>query len=189
MLPTTTNSSHGSSAAQPIVYPLDDFYAQANRPLPRIEPVDGKDVIGPYQTLLVHQNDMTPTLEKFHGSKIHLEVLRSQQRGDFYFREVVLHTAEGKPVEFGAIKINLSLFPSPARSEILGESTPLGTLLAEYKVTHTSRPKAFLRIESDDFIQRALKLPAQKQWLYGRRNTLWNPDQLALAEIVEILPP
>jgi chorismate-pyruvate lyase len=187
-MPSSTANKLTSSAAQPIVYPLDDFYAQAGRPLPRIEPVEGKDVPEPYQTLLVHQNDMTPTLEQFHGSKIHLEVLRSQQRGDFYFREVILLTEEGKPVEFGAIKINLGLFPSAARAQILGERIPLGTLLAEYKVTHTSRPKAFLRIESDDFINTAFKLTGQR-WLYGRRNTLWNPQQLPLAEIVEILPP
>jgi chorismate-pyruvate lyase len=188
MSASTTKQSQGTSAAQPIVYPLDDFYAQAGRPLPRIEPVDGKDVPEPYQNLLVHQNDMTPTLEQFHGSKIHLEVIRSQQRGDFYFREVILLTEAGKPVEFGAIKISLNLFPHGARSQILGEHVPLGTLLAEYKVTHTSRPKAFLRIESDDFINNAFKLTGQ-HWLYGRRNTLWNPQQLPLAEIVEILPP
>ncbi len=186
MLSSTTNNLT-NSAAQPIVYPLDDFYAQAGRALPRIEPVDGKDVPEPYQTLLVHQNDMTPTLEKFHGSKIHLEVLRSQQRDDFYFREVILLTEEGKPVEFGAIKISLNLFPSAARAQILSERIPLGTLLAEYKVTHTSRPKAFLRIESDDFINTAFKSTGQ-HWLYGRRNTLWNPEQRPLAEIVEILP-
>jgi chorismate-pyruvate lyase len=184
----TTKPTPEPSAAQPIVYPLDDFYSQAGRPLPRIEAVEGQDVPEPYKTLLVHQNDMTPTLEKFHGSKIHLQVLRSQQRGDFYFREVVLLTAEGKPVEFGAIKINLTLFPSPARAQILAESIPLGTLLAEYHVTHTSRPKAFLRLASDDFINTAFKLQGQ-HWLYGRRNTLWNPDQRPLAEIVEILPP
>ncbi|MGV3756292.1 MAG: hypothetical protein ACO1QS_12995 [Verrucomicrobiota bacterium] len=187
-MPSSTANKLTSSAAQPIVYPLDDFYSQAGRPLPRIEPVEGKDVPEPYQTLLVHQNDMTPTLEQFHGSKIHLEVIRSQQRGDFYFREVILLTEEGKPVEFGAIKINLSLFPSAACAQILGERIPLGTLLAEYKVTHTSRPKAFLRIESDDFINTAFKLTG-RHWLYGRRNTLWNPQQLPLAEIVEILPP
>lgn len=183
-----TKPSQVNPIAQPIAYPLDDFYAQAGRPLPRIEAVDGKAVPEPYQTLLVHQNDMTPTLEKFHGSQIHLEVLSRQQRDDYYFREVILLTKEGTPVEFGAIKINLSLFPQAARSLILAESIPLGTLLGEYKVTHSSRPKAFLRIESDDFINTAFKLSG-KRWLYGRRNTLWNPQQLPLAEIVEILPP
>ena len=171
----------------PIAYPLDDFYAQAGRALPPIEAVHGNSV--PYKSLLVHQDDMTPTLEKFHGERIHLAVLSRQQRDDFYFREVVLLLDKtDKPVEFGAIKINLALFPAAARKEILEECRPLGTLLADYTITHTSRPKAYLRIHSDDFINASLKLD-RSQWLFGRRNTLWNPEQRPLAEIVEILPP
>ena len=175
--------------ALPIAYPLDDFYAQAGRALPPIEAVEGDAVPEPYKSLLVHQDDMTPTLEKFHGERIHLAVLSRQQRDDFYFREVVLLLDKtDKPVEFGAIKIHLALFPSAARKEILEERRPLGSLLADYIITHTSRPKAFLRIRSDDFINTALRLQGS-QWLYGRRNTLWDPQQRPLAEIVEILPP
>ena len=178
-----------SPSVLPIAYPLDDFYAQARRALPPIEAVEGDAVPEPYKSLLVHQDDMTPTLEKFHGERIHLSVLSRQQRDDFYFREVVLLLDKtDKPVEFGAIKINLALFPSAARKEILDECRPLGTLLADYTITHTSRPKAYLRVLSDDFINDALKL-AQPQWLFGRRNTLWDPQQRPLAEIVEILPP
>jgi len=177
-----------SPFALPIAYPLDDFYAQAGRDLPSIEPVSGDAVPEPYKSLLVHQDDMTPTLEKFHGEHIHLEVLSRQQRDDFYFREVVLLLDKSdQPVEFGAIKINLALFPSAARMEILAERRPLGTLLADYAIVHASRPKAYLRVHSDDFIDAALKLD-KSQWLYGRRNTLLDPQQRVLAEIVEILP-
>jgi chorismate-pyruvate lyase len=178
-----------SHSALPIAYPLDDFYAQAGRALPPIEPVAGDAVPEPYKRLLVHEHDMTPTLEKFHGERIHLAVLSRQQRDDFYFREVVLLLDKSnQPVEFGAIKINLALFPAAARQEILEERRPLGTLLADYTITHTSRPKAFLRVLSDGFINDSLKLVGS-QWLYGRRNTLWDPQQRPLAEIVEILPP
>jgi chorismate-pyruvate lyase len=177
------------SSALPIAYPLDDFYAQAGRGLPPIEGVEGDAVPEPYKSLLVHQDDMTPTLEKFHGERIHLAVLSRQQRDDFYFREVVLLLDKSdKPVEFGVIKINLALFPPAPRKKILEERRPLGTLLADYTITHTSRPKAFLKILSDDFINASLQL-SQSQWLYGRRNTLWDPQQRPLAEIVEILPP
>jgi len=178
-----------SPSVLPIAYPLDDFYAQAGRALPPIELVEGDAVPEPYKSLLVHQDDMTPTLEKFHRQRIHLEVLSRQQRDDFYFREVVLLLDKtDKPVEFGAIKINLALFPLAARKEILEECRPLGTLLADYVITHTSRPKAFLRIQSDDFINASLKLD-RSHWLYGRRNTLWDAQQRPLAEIIEILPP
>jgi hypothetical protein len=178
-----------SLSVLPIAYPLDDFYAQAGRALPPIEAVEGDAVPEPYKSLLVHQDDMTPTLEKFHGERIHLAVLSRQQRDDFYFREVVLLLDKtDKPVEFGAIKINLALFPPAARKEILEERRPLGTLLSDYVITHTSRPKAYLRVLSDGFINASLKLD-RSQWLYGRRNTLWDPQQRPLAEIVEILPP
>jgi hypothetical protein len=173
----------------PIAYSLDDFYARAARPLPRIVAVNGAEVPEPYRTLLVHDSDMTPTLEKFHDDEIHLRILRSEQRDDAYYREVALLLEKTDvPVEFGAIRINLNLFPAAARKAILGEHLPLGTVLREFKIKHSSRPKAFLKIESDDFVNEALGLKGPHT-LYGRRNTLFDSQQRPLAEIVEILPP
>jgi chorismate-pyruvate lyase len=170
-------------------HPLDDFYSHAGLKLPRIEIVAGHVVPQPYQQLLVHDDDMTPTLEKFYESPIHLEVLRSERQGDFYFREVVLMTDDASErVEFGAIKIFLNLFPEAARNDILAERLPLGSILAKYRIQHTSHPKCFLRIESDEFMNRALGLNGSFT-LYGRRNTLSTPEEHPLAEIVEILPP
>ena len=170
-------------------HPLDDFYEHAGRTLPKIAVVQGAAVPEPYQQLLVHEGDMTPTLEKFYGATIHLQVLRREKRESFYFREVVLLTDDAdRRVEYGAIKIFLDLFPLSARNDILAERLPLGSILAKYKIEHTSRPKGFLRIESDEYINLALGLTG-KHTLYGRRNTLSNPDGHPLAEIVEILPP
>ena len=173
----------------PFAYPLDEFYALANRELPAIEQIDGEQMPQPYRQLLVHNADMTPTLEKFHDERIYLNVISRQTRSDFYFREVILLTQRTRtPVEFGAIKINLALFPAPARRLILEEQEPLGTILGEFKIPHASRPKAFLKTEADSFIKGALQLSG-KHVLYGRRNTLFDPQQQALAEIVELLPP
>ena len=173
----------------PFAYPLDDFYAKASRALPRIVAVTGAEIPEPQRTLLVHDSDMTPTLEKFHGDEIHLRVIHSEEREGAYYREVVLLLAKNKrAVEFGAIKINLNLFPTAAQRSILEEDLPLGTVLARFKVKHTSKPKAYLRIEADDFICDALKIKSG-QTLYGRRNTLFDSQHRPLAEIVEILPP
>jgi hypothetical protein len=86
----STPATNKMPTALPIAYPLDDFYAQQGLVLPPIEAVEGRDVPEPYKSLLVHSDDMTPTLERFYGDKIHIRVLRRQQRDDFYFREVVL---------------------------------------------------------------------------------------------------
>jgi chorismate-pyruvate lyase len=173
----------------PWAYPLDDFYSQAGLPLPPIDQIQGDAMPEPYRSLLVHQNDMTPTLETFHKDQIHIRALSRNQRNGFYFREVVLELdATGQPVEFGAIKIMLDLFPAEARQLILAEREPLGHILATCAVIHSSRPKAYLKIQSDDLINRALQLEGEHT-LYGRRNTLFDPKKRALAEIVEILPP
>jgi chorismate-pyruvate lyase len=186
MTPPTTART---PTALPIAYPLDDFYAQQNLALPRIDAVEGKDVPEPYRSLLVHADDMTPTLEKFHGAEVHLTVMRRQQRGDFYFREVVLSLdGTNRPVEFGAIKMNLTLFSPAARKLILEEREPLGHILRDCAVAHASRPKAYLRVESDEFINSALQLTG-RHTLYGRRNTHFDTQNRPLAEIVEILPP
>lgn len=173
----------------PIAYPLDDFYARAGRPLPKIVAVNGAEIPEPQRTLLVHDSDMTPTLEKFHDDEIHLRVIRSEARDGSYYREVVLLLQKSHmPVEFGAIKIYLNLFPAAAQKSILEEHLPLGTVLARFKVKHTSRPKAYLKIEADDYIREALAVKPGLS-LYGRRNTLFDPQHRPLAEIVEILPP
>src|SRR4051812_16026294 len=94
----------------PAAHPLDDFYARAGQTLPPLTQIDAETVPEPYKTLLVHRNDMTPTLEKFHQRQIHLRVLGRRRNGNEYFREVVLLLdGSEQPVEFGAIKIYLDL--------------------------------------------------------------------------------
>jgi chorismate-pyruvate lyase len=186
--PSMIDAAQRGSTETNFYHPLDDFYANARLKMPEIELVNGATVPSPFRELLVHDGDMTPTLEKFHEAKIHLKVLRREQPKNYYLREVVLLTEKNNAVEFGAIKIFLDLFPLAARNYILAERLPLGSILAKFKIEHTSRPKAFLKIQSDEFINRALLLSG-KHVLYGRRNTLSNMEGKPIAEIVEILPP
>jgi hypothetical protein len=183
-----SQSPAGSIQVAPIVYPLDDFYSRAGMPLPVIEPLTGAQVPEPYRTLLVHQNDMTPTLENYHGAAIHLKIISSEVRGDFYFREVALHldTTE-KPVEFGANRVGLDLFPARARKLILEERMPLGSILKECKIEHTTVARGFFCVQPDELILRALQL-TQGAPLYGRKATILDPERRPLSEIVEILP-
>ncbi len=171
------------------IYPLDEFYAQSGKPLPAIGRVKSDEMPEPYRSLLVHESDMTPTLEKHHGGEIHIRVLSRHNFENEYFRKVVLLlNGSEKPVEYGAIKIVLDLFPHDAQQEILKEHRPLGTILRDYKIPHGSRPSSYLTVAADEEIGAALKLTGTPT-LYGRRNTLVDPWDRPLAEIVEILPP
>jgi hypothetical protein len=177
-----------SAADFVLAHPLDEFYAMAGLALPPLVPVDGEAVPEPYRRLLVHQDDMTPTLEKFYRRRLHLHVLGRRRKDDSYYREVtLLLDGTDQPVEFGAIRINLALFDPVAREEILKEKLPLGAILREKVIAHSSRPRAFIRLATDPFINDVLKLSGA-QMLFGRRNSLLDPRGRPLAEIVEILP-
>jgi len=186
---TSTSTRKPGPEAFVLAHPLDEFYAQMGQPLPPLDQLDGEAVPQPYKQLIVHHDDMTPTLEKFYGRDIHLRVLGRRHRAEEYFREVVLLLdGSDQPVEFGAIKINLHLFSAETRKQILEERRPLGHILHEQGIKHSSRPKAYLRLASDKVINEALSLTGAHV-LYGRRNTLFDPENRSLAEIVEILPP
>jgi chorismate-pyruvate lyase len=197
------------------LYPLDEFFARRNRktlilrmepgqveaaihsPLhdPGVQntllwaPIEAKSIPQPFRTLLVHKTDMTSTLESFHGDKLRVELLSTHTAGQEYFREVVLRLEQGgKRTEFGAIKIMLDLFPGEVRHQILREQKPLGRILIDAAVEFSSQPRGYFKLASNEFISQALGL-AGPHLLYGRRNTLIDPWERPLAEIVEILPP
>ena len=170
-------------------YPLSEFYSRAKLPLPRIETIPGDAVPEPFRALLVHHNDMTPTLEDFHKSRIHLEILSRNRRGGYYFREVGLRLNHDEaPVEFGAIKVHLGMFSEEAQELILLEQVPLGRILKDCGVRHQTEAKHFLRVEPDELIARALELE-QPVTLYGRKAVISDPQGRPLSEIVEVLPP
>ena len=181
--PSPTLSLH--AAARPLL----DFYQRGGVAPPELLPIDGTDMPEPYRKLLVHADDMTPTLEHFHGARIHLRMVNREVTEAAYTREVILEAGEQNvPVEFGAIAIHLEQFSEAARELILGESVPLGTILADHAIIHHSCPQAYFRVNSDPLITEALGLPASTE-LYGRCNIHRDPAGNHLAETVELLPP
>ncbi len=167
--------------------PLSAFYRDGvHPPTPRV--TVGSDMPRPYRDLLVNDGDMTPTLEAFHGCSMGLRVLDSALVGNVYSRQVVLLDRAGDAVEFGAIRIHLDVLPSAVQAEILAGRRPLGGLLIQHRVIHSSRPSAFFSVVSDRLINAALGLATSCE-LYGRCNTLIDAVDRPIAEVVEILPP
>lgn len=170
-------------------FPLSEFYARTSLALPRMEIIPGDAVPAPYRELLVHERDMTSTLERFHASEIYIKALSSEHRDGEYFREVVLHRAsDDAPVEFGANCVNLNRFSPEARWMILQEKVPLGRILKDHAIAHTIRVPHFFCAQPDESICRALKLAAPVP-LYGRQAVLCDSAGQRLSQVVEILPP
>lgn len=169
--------------------PLTDFYSSHRTRPPRITPIEGDRLPRPYRDLLVHDQDMTSTLEAHFGVALHVRVLEKLVNTSHLTRQVVLEGAEGDIVaEFGAIRIVLDRFGAEARSEILDCRLPLGTILNRRGVAFACRPNAFFSFESDEIARRAFHLQGS-HILYGRHNHLVDSTEQPLAEVVEILPP
>jgi len=169
-------------------FPLSEVYKRAGQALPRIDVISGDAMPEPYHELLVHEREMTLTLERFHNSEIYITAQKSEQRDGRYFREVILHrTSDNAPVEFGANCANLDLFPADARQLILQEKVPLGRILKDYAITYSIRVPRFFRLQADALICRALNLSAPAT-LYGRQAAICDPRQQPLSQVIEILP-
>lgn len=168
--------------------PFHYFYEKDGKNLPDFQFLRGDEVPYPYRSLLVHTNDMTPTLAAFHHSRLYLEVHEHESNEAFVMRLVTLHAqSNDAPVEYGAIAIQLGGLPPEVAAEVVAGRKPLGGLLGEYGVEHRGAPVAYFSVPADDHIARALhQVPGET--LYGRCNQLLDRDGMVFADIVEILP-
>ena len=140
----------------------------------------------PYQQLLCHDRDMTSTLGEFHQGEVSLKVIQEYLVADLYLREVILFVGE-KPVEYGLIEIHLQQFPDDLRERIVSKGEPLGNILNTSELPYRSEPSSFLSIQDGDFTPDFFPETGGKN-LFGRYNTLLNPEDRILARILEILP-
>jgi chorismate-pyruvate lyase len=172
-----------------LLYPLNEFYAQAGLTVPSATRINGREMPEPYRRLLVHDRDMTPTLEAAYDRKMNLRVLKYSLDHEVFSRQILL-VPEGSeaPVVFGAIKIYLDEFSTAARDLVLERKLPLGTILESQSIRHFSKPDAFFEVEADSSICQALEIAGSAR-LYGRRNVLGTSTGRKLAQVLEILPP
>jgi hypothetical protein len=143
----------------------------------------------PYRGLLVHETDMTGTLERYCGQAMLLHTIERVVTSDRVVRHVELRGAESRQAaEFGAIEISLDQFGAGPREEILKGELPLGTILKRAEMDFISRPIAYFRIKPGSAVRHSFGVP-EDGWLYGRCNQLLALSGGTIADVVEILPP
>tara|TARA_B100001123_G_scaffold446852_1_gene602541 strand:+ start:6690 stop:7307 length:618 start_codon:yes stop_codon:yes gene_type:complete len=178
--------SKGTKSAS-VLYPLDLVYSRAGVSMPKVKVVSPNKIPLPYRSLLVHDNDMTLTLEKHYGGHIVLRPLSTFWTGKSYFRRVLLVQKEsGQPVEMGAIRIRLDAFNKHLKEQILGNQIPLGHILRDGRFDYVSRPKAFLAITPNQEMMGVFWM-RKTNTLYGRRTEIVR-NNTKIGDIVEVLP-
>ena len=90
---------------------------------------------------------MTVSVERFHASRVDVQVLATRTDGDFYSRKIVLHRqSDGRPVLFGIPRLNLRFLDDEVREEIQSERIPLGRVLIEHNILREVQLGSLYRI-------------------------------------------
>ena len=169
------------------LHPLALAYTRAGLEPPTATPIAPDAIPQPYRSLLVHQRDMTLTLEAHFGGRVVLRPLTTFTSGPWYYRRVLLaQEYSGRPVEMGAIRIRLAALPRKVQAEIRRNRIPLGRILRDGGVDFTSMPREFFAVVPTPEMMGVFWM-REPRTLYGRRTEVLL-DGRAIGDIVEVLP-
>lgn len=154
----------------------------------RAEPVSASEVPPPFQSLLVHPNHMTVTVERFFRDRVEVLVRDVNRSNGAYARDIRLAlSASGRIVQLGVVMIDLSVLSPPVRDAILAERTPLGRVLIQHEVLTVIEPVQFLKVSPGPDLCREFEChyPATT---YGRIGVI-SADGHPAVEVLEIMTP
>ena len=185
--PTDGPPADDAPRGEGLLYPLDLVYERAGIAAPEVTEVSPEEIPLPYRSLLVHGDDMTPTLERHYGGRLVLRPLSVFTSGGSYFRRVLLVSEyAGQPVEMGAIRMELDAFDAPIRGKILENEIPFGRVVRDGRFDCRSEPTAFLAVEPNPEMMGVFWM-REPSTLYGRRTRIVRRGS-AIGDIVEVLP-
>lgn len=142
----------------------------------------------PYKTLLVHDQHMTVTMEKFHGASVDVEVLARHLEGDVHTRQSLLRCSRtGRVVQYGIVRFHLDYVTQAVRDEILAGSIPLGRVLIQHNVLRHIDLGAILRITAGPRLAALMEIP-EGTVTYGRLATIFC-NRAPAVDLLEISSP
>ena len=169
------------------LHPLDLAYTRAGLEPPAATAIAPDRIPQPYRSLLVHQRDMTLTLEAHFGGRVVLRPLSTFVSGPWYYRRVLLaQEYSGRPVELGAIRMKLAALPRKVQAEIRRNRVPLGRILRDGGVDFTSMPREFFAVTPNPEMMGVFWM-REPRTLYGRRTEVLLGGRV-IGDIVEVLP-
>ncbi len=170
-----------------LIYPLDLVYERAGIDVPHVEAVQPDAIPLPYRSLLVHESDMTLTLERHFGGRVMLRPLSTfTLRGSYFRRVLLVQEYAGQPVEMGAIRMELDAFGDKIRQQIVRNEIPLGRILRDGRFKYESHVKAYLQVTPNPEMMGVFWM-REPRTLYGRRTEIIRHGA-KIGDIVEVLP-
>ena len=150
--------------------------------------VESSDMPADYQKLLAHNNHMTVAVERFHNSLVDVRVLDKHVDGTRYARKILLaRQSDGAVVQFGVMRVDITVLEPEVRREIESERMPLGRILISHGVLRDVELTALWRVIPGEELRELLNMSPGQQ-TYGRTALIHVNGQPAV-ELLEIVAP
>ena len=171
----------------PDLYELIDLFFDDPAELASFEEISVDELPLDYQSLLAHDQHMTVTIEKYHGCRAELEVLEEIHSGDYYSRKILLRrSTDHRIVQYGIVRLDLSVLDSDIRDQIQNKQTPLGRILIENEVLRKVRLASTWHVTSQGELARYLGLNERTPDCFGRTALIYCNDKPAV-QLLEIV--
>ena len=163
------------------------FYA-APEQLGEFAPIASAAMPPLYRRLLDHDEHMTVTVEAHHQSSVNVRVLESQSTATHYSRKILLQRqSDGAVVQFGLVRLSVSVLAPEVRREIESERIPLGRVLIQHNVLRNVRLLSLWRVTPGPDLCAHFGL-SQPTDCYGRTALIYC-NGVPAVELLEIVPP
>ncbi len=167
---------------------LTDLFPGGEPLFEQVEHIPSAVTPEPYKSMLVHDQHMTVTMERYHGTSVDVRVLDSRLNGDIYARKILLPKHDTNiPVQFGIVRFNFAYVTDDVRDEILSGKIPLGRVLITHNVMRHIDLAAILQFTAGPGLAGALQMCAGEM-TYGRLATIFCNHQPAV-DLLEISAP
>lgn len=154
--------------------------------LGEIEEVAAGDMPESYQSLLAHHDHMTVTNEAWHNSLVDVKVLTEHRGDNTYARKILLIAQrDGRPVQFGIVRIKLNDLPEIVRLEIESQALPLGRIMIRHHLMREVELCQLWRVKPGPELRLQLQLEDEKP-IYGRTARILVDGEPAV-ELLEIV--
>lgn len=154
--------------------------------LGQFEEVGSDDLPELEQALLSHDHHMTVTVEHHHGTPVNVKVLDVLAEADSYSRKILLtRQTDEVVVQFGIVRLNLSVLEDEVRTEIENQSTPLGRILINHNVLREVKLVRLFRIKTGPTLAEAIGCKIGET-IYGRTAMIYCNGSPAV-ELLEIV--
>ncbi len=154
--------------------------------LGRFTEVDAEQIPDRERAMLAHDCHMTVAVEKHHGCAVNVQVEEAQGGGAAYSRKIRLtRKSDDCVVQFGIVRLDLTVLDPEVREMIESQGTPLGRVLIDHNVLREVRLLNLYRVTAGTALAECFGIVAGTV-VYGRTAMIWCNGMPAI-ELLEII--